>query len=31
MEGAVAAGAHRTLMLQDLEKGHAMEIDSVVT
>ena len=31
MEGAVAVGAHRTSMLQDLEKGRAMEIDALVT
>ena len=31
MDGAVAVGAHRTSMLQDLEKGRAMEIDALVT
>ena len=31
IEGAVAVGAHRTSMLQDLEKGRAMEIDALVT
>ena len=31
LEGAVAVGAHRTSMLQDLEKGRAMEIDALVT
>jgi 2-dehydropantoate 2-reductase len=29
--GAVAVGAHKTSMLQDLERGRAMEIDAVVT
>ena len=31
MDGAAAVGAHRTSMLQDLEKGRAMEIDALVT
>ncbi len=31
IQGAVAVGAHRTSMLQDLEKGRAMEIDALVT
>ena len=31
IDGAVAVGAHRTSMLQDLEKGRAMEIDALVT
>ena len=31
IQGAAAVGAHRTSMLQDLEKGHAMEIDALVT
>ena len=31
IEGAVAVGAHRTSMLQDLERGRAMEIDALVT
>ena len=29
--GAAAVGPHRTSMLQDLERGRAMEIDAVVT
>jgi 2-dehydropantoate 2-reductase len=29
--GAVAVGAHRTSMLQDLERGRPMEIDALVT
>ncbi len=29
--GAAAVGAHKTSMLQDLERGRAMEIDAVVT
>jgi 2-dehydropantoate 2-reductase len=31
MDGAAAVGAHRTSMLQDLEKGRPMEIDALVT
>jgi len=31
LEGAVAVGAHRTSMLQDLERGRPMEIDALVT
>ena len=31
IEGAAAVGAHRTSMLQDLERGRAMEIDALVT
>jgi 2-dehydropantoate 2-reductase len=31
LDGAAAVGAHRTSMLQDLEKGRPMEIDAVVT
>ena len=31
IDGAVAVGAHRTSMLQDLEQGRAMEIDALVT
>ena len=31
IDGAAAVGAHRTSMLQDLEKGRAMEIDALVT
>ena len=31
IDGAVAVGAHRTSMLQDLEKGRPMEIDALVT
>jgi 2-dehydropantoate 2-reductase len=31
IEGAAAVGAHRTSMLQDLEKGRPMEIDALVT
>jgi 2-dehydropantoate 2-reductase len=31
LEGAEAVGAHRTSMLQDLEKGRPMEIDALVT
>jgi 2-dehydropantoate 2-reductase len=31
MDGAVAVGAHKTSMLQDLEKGRPMEIDALVT
>ncbi len=31
MDGAVAVGAHRTSMLQDLDKGRPMEIDALVT
>ena len=31
IEGAVAVGAHRTSMLQDLERGRPMEIDALVT
>lgn len=29
--GAAAVGAHKTSMLQDLERGRAMEIDAVIT
>ncbi len=29
--GAAAVGAHKTSMLQDLEKGLAMEIDALVS
>jgi 2-dehydropantoate 2-reductase len=31
IEGARKVGAHRTSMLQDLERGRAMEIDPLVT
>ncbi len=31
IDGAAAVGAHRTSMLQDLDKGRPMEIDAVVT
>ena len=31
MDGAAAIGAHRTSMLQDLERGRPMEIDALVT
>jgi len=31
IDGAAAVGAHRTSMLQDLERGRPMEIDAVVT
>ena len=31
IDGAAAVGTHRTSMLQDLEKGRAMEIDALVT
>ena len=31
IEGAGAVGAHRTSMLQDLDKGRPMEIDALVT
>lgn len=31
INGAAGVGAHRTSMLQDLEKGRAMEIDALVT
>jgi len=31
IDGAAAVGAHKTSMLQDLERGRAMEIDAVVT
>jgi len=31
IDGAAGVGAHRTSMLQDLEKGRAMEIDALVT
>jgi 2-dehydropantoate 2-reductase len=30
IEGGVAVGAHKTSMLQDLERGRAMEIDALV-
>ena len=29
--GAAAVGAHKTSMLQDLERGRPMEIDALVT
>ncbi|MBC6440446.1 MAG: 2-dehydropantoate 2-reductase [Rhodospirillales bacterium] len=31
IDGAVSVGAHRTSMLQDLDKGRPMEIDALVT
>jgi 2-dehydropantoate 2-reductase len=31
IDGAGRVGAHKTSMLQDLERGHAMEIDALVT
>ena len=31
IEGARAVGAHRTSMLQDLERGRPMEIDALVS
>ena len=31
IDGAAAVGAHRTSMLQDLDKGRPMEIDALVT
>ncbi len=31
IEGAKNVGAHKTSMLQDLERGRAMEIDALVT
>tara|TARA_B100000676_G_scaffold24465_1_gene21991 strand:- start:10332 stop:11327 length:996 start_codon:yes stop_codon:yes gene_type:complete len=31
IDGAVGVGAHRTSMLQDLDKGRPMEIDALVT
>ena len=31
IDGGAAVGAHRTSMLQDLERGRAMEIDALVT
>jgi 2-dehydropantoate 2-reductase len=31
IDGAVKVGAHKTSMLQDLERGRAMEIDALVT
>ena len=31
IEGARAVGAHKTLMLQDLERGRVLEIDALVT
>ncbi len=31
IDGAAAVGAHRTSMLQDLERGRPMEIDALVT
>jgi 2-dehydropantoate 2-reductase len=31
INGAVAVGAHKTSMLQDLERGRPMEIDALVT
>lgn len=31
IDGAAAVGAHKTSMLQDLERGRAMEIDAVVS
>jgi 2-dehydropantoate 2-reductase len=30
IEGGVAVGAHKTSMLQDLERGRPMEIDALV-
>jgi 2-dehydropantoate 2-reductase len=30
INGAAAVGAHKTSMLQDLERGRAMEIDALV-
>ncbi len=31
IDGAARVGAHKTSMLQDLERGRAMEIDALVT
>lgn len=31
IEGAVAVGSHKTSMLQDLERGRALEIDALLT
>ena len=31
IDGAAKGGAHRTSMLQDLERGRALEIDALVT
>jgi len=31
IDGAAKVGAHKTSMLQDLERGRAMEIDALVT
>lgn len=31
IEGAVSVGAHKTSMLQDLERGRSMEIDALLT
>ena len=31
IDGAAAVGAHRTSMLQDLDKGRALEIDALLT
>ncbi len=31
IDGAAAVGAHKTSMLQDLERGRPMEIDTLVT
>ena len=31
IDGAASVGAHKTSMLQDLERGRAMEIDALVT
>ena len=31
IDGAGAVGAHKTSMLQDLERGRPMEIDAIVT
>ena len=31
IDGAAAVGAHRTSMLQDLERGRPMEIDALVS
>jgi 2-dehydropantoate 2-reductase len=31
INGAAAVGAHRTSMLQDLERGRALELDALVT
>jgi 2-dehydropantoate 2-reductase len=31
IQGAASVGAHRTSMLQDLERGRSMEIDALLT